>query len=78
MDQTERDPQAASEDIEAASPEEQDTQGNSMLSYELGRDVVAERQRQATDAVRDAGRSRAAREHSSKKGRSLRDRLFGR
>jgi hypothetical protein len=77
MDQTERDPKGG-EDQVVTSPDDLDTQGNSMLAYELGRDVIAERQRQATDAVRDGGRSRDARDHRSAKSRSLRDRLFGR
>jgi hypothetical protein len=77
MDQTERDPKGG-EDLVVTSPDDLDTQGNSMLTYELGRDVIAERQRQASDAVRDGTRSRDARDHRSTKSRSLRDRLFGR
>jgi hypothetical protein len=67
-----------SEELDVDPHEADDTEGSSMLTYELGRSVIAERQRQATDAARDAGRAREAREHKRATGRSLRDRLLGR
>lgn len=77
MDQLEQEPQAPGTEPDEATAED-DTEGHSMLTLELGRSVVAERQRQAADAVRDAGRARDAREHRPGGGRSLRDRLLGR
>ena len=77
MDQVEQEPQATGAEPDATTAEDEDTQAHSMLTLELGRSVVAERQRQAADAVRDAGRARDAREHRPA-GRSLRDRLLGR
>lgn len=67
-----------SRDLDAGPQEGEDTEGSSMLTLELGRSVIAERQRQASDAARDAGRAREAREHRRATGRSLRDRLLGR
>ena len=78
MDSTERDQLMADGDPAADSADEQDTQGSSMATLELGWSIVAERQRQAADAARDAGRAREAREHRRATGRSLRDRLLGR
>ncbi len=55
-----------------AGADEADTEGHSMLTYELGLTVERERRRQADQAVRDAGRS------PTKRHRGVIDRLRGR
>jgi len=55
-----------------AMPDEGDVEGHNLATYELGRTVVGERQRQAELAARDA------RHLQSRPHRSLVDRLLGR
>ncbi len=78
MGDTERERLETAGDTGTGSPDEQDTEGSSMLTLELGRSVIDERQREATEAVRHAGRVHEARKRQANGRRSLRDRLFGR
>ena len=58
---------------DAAQSDEADTEGHSMLSYELGRELAREHAAEADRIARDSARARAAR-----KPRSFLSRLRGR
>lgn len=63
-------------DADAPSAErEQDTEGHTMATYQLGQTMARERQRQAEQAARESGRFASG---GPSKRRSLLDRLRGR
>jgi hypothetical protein len=67
----------ATSEVEAAGAgqaADDDTEGHSLLSYELGQTINRERQRQSEEASKKAERA-GAKEHRR---RSLTDRLLGR